>query len=248
MKQSNFFSILVFVTLSFILLSCGGGAKDNTEEATADTTEAASKTEPAAAAVNTIINTPQNMVMILHKVANFQKWHAAYEADDSARLANGLHNYVIGRGLRDTNMVLVVMKADDVEKAKARGKSADLKKVMQKAGVTSTPEFLYTTTTWQDTANIGDGIRSRTIMNVKDYTAWEKNFQTGKQERLDNGITDRAYGYDVSDKTKVSLVTAVTDTTKAFAYYNSDALKKRREAGGVTGEPKRFLFRIAKRY
>ena len=65
---------------------------------------------------------------------------------------------------------------------------------------------------------------------------------------MDNGIADRAYGYDASDKTKVSLVTAVTDTTKAFAYYTSDALKKRRAAGGVTGEPKRFLFRIAKRY
>ena len=248
MRQSKYFSMLLFLALPFLLLSCGDAKKENAEQAGTDTTAATPAPEPAAPAVSTIVTTPQNMVMVLHKVANFQKWHAAYDADDSARLANGLHNYVIGRGLRDTNMVLVVMKADDVEKAKARGKSPDLKKVMQKAGVTSTPEFLYVTTTWQDTANIGDVIRSRTIMNIKDYTAWEKNFQDGKQERLDNGIADRAYGYDASDKTKVSLVTAVTDTTKAFAYYTSDALKKRRAAGGVTGEPKRFLFRIAKRY
>jgi len=38
------------------------------------------------------------------------------------------------------------------------------------------------------------------------------------------------------------------DTAKAFAYYKSDALKKRREAGGVIGEPERFLFRIVQRY
>jgi len=38
------------------------------------------------------------------------------------------------------------------------------------------------------------------------------------------------------------------DTAKAFAYFNSDALKKRREAGGVIGEPKRFLFRVVQRY
>lgn len=188
------------------------------------------------------------MVMVLHKVSNYSKWMAVYEADDSARLGNGLHNYVIGRGLRDSNMVLVVMRADDLEKAKARSKSADLKKVMQKGGVTGTPEFLYLSTTWQDTANIGDAIRSRTLMNIKDYNKWETNFKDGKQERLDNGITDRAYGYDASDSNKVSLVTAITDTSKAFAYYTSDALKKRREAGGVSGEPKRFLFRIVKRY
>lgn len=248
MKQSRFFSIILFIALPFILLSCGGGATDNTEQAGTDTTAAATTPEPAAPVVNTIVTTPQNMVMVMHKVSNFQKWHAAYDADDSARLANGLHNYVIGRGLSDTNMVLVVMKADDMEKAKARAKSADMKKVMQKAGVTSTPEIVYVTATWQDTANIGDAIRSRTLMNVKDFAAWEKVFKESKQQRLDNGITDRVYGYDATDNTKVSLVTAVIDTAKAFAYYKSDALKKTREAGGVMGEPKRFLFRIAKRY
>jgi len=46
----------------------------------------------------------------------------------------------------------------------------------------------------------------------------------------------------------VSLVTAVLDTAKAFAYYKSDAIKKARAAGGVIGEPKRFLFTIVKRY
>ena len=65
---------------------------------------------------------------------------------------------------------------------------------------------------------------------------------------MDNGITDRVYGYDPDDNKKVSLVTAVLDTAKAFAYYNSDALKKRRAAGGVIGEPKRFLFRVVQRY
>jgi hypothetical protein len=38
------------------------------------------------------------------------------------------------------------------------------------------------------------------------------------------------------------------DTAKAFAYYKSDALKKRREASGVIGEPDRFLYRVVKRY
>jgi hypothetical protein len=83
---------------------------------------------------------------------------------------------------------------------------------------------------------------------VKDFDAWQKSFEAGKQERLDNAITDRVVGHDVDDNKKVMLVTAVLDTAKAFAYYKSDGLKKRREAGGVIGTPARFLYRIVKRY
>lgn len=50
-----------------------------------------------------------------------------------------------------------------------------------------------------------------------------KKLWGGKQERLDNGVTDRAYGHDADDNKKVSLVTAVTDTAKAFAYYSGGA-------------------------
>jgi len=83
---------------------------------------------------------------------------------------------------------------------------------------------------------------------VKDWDAWQKSFEEGKQERIDNGIVERAFGHDADDNKKVSLVTAVTDTAKAFAYYKSDALKKRRAASGVIGEPKRFLYRVVQRY
>jgi hypothetical protein len=43
-------------------------------------------------------------------------------------------------------------------------------------------------------------------------------------------------------------VTALSDTAKAFAYYKSDALKKRIQASGVIGEPVRFFYQIAKKY
>ncbi len=61
-------------------------------------------------------------------------------------------------------------------------------------------------------------------------------------------LTARVIGHDPDDNKKVSLVTAVIDTAKAFAYWKSDALKKRREAGGVIGEPERFVFQVVKRY
>jgi len=250
MKQSRFTAMLLFVALIFFLISCGGGS---TEKATSDSATDAAATDATtpvvAAPANTITTTPQNMMVITHKVANFAKWQLAFEEHDSARLANGLHKYVIGRGFMDTNIVLVALKTDDITKAKAFAKDPTLKKAMQKGGVTGAPMISFTTATWRDTSDISfDIIRSRTNFSVKDWDAWVKSFEAGRQERLDNGITDRTIAHDADDNKKVMLVTAVLDTAKAFAYYKSDALKKRREAGGVIGTPARFLYRIVKRY
>jgi len=243
MKQFKLATLLFCTAGVFFLISCGGEG-DGTDSAAAgsDTTTA------VILDANTIVTTPVNMMVIKHKVANFAKWKDAYEAHDSVRLANGIHNYVLGRGLQDSNMVLVALKVDDIAKAKAFGKDPNLKKVMQKAGVTGAPAISYFTTSWQDTAVISSAIRSRTQFTVKDWDAWLKSFEEGKQERTDNGITARVVGHDADDNKKVSLVTALIDTAKAAAYFKSDALKKRREAGGVMGEPERFVFQVVKRY
>ena len=83
---------------------------------------------------------------------------------------------------------------------------------------------------------------------VKDWDIWLKGFEDGKQERMDNGIVDRVIGHDLDDNKKVHIAIAITDSAKAFAYFKSDALKKRRIAGGVIGEPDRFVYRIVKHY
>jgi hypothetical protein len=248
MKRSKFFVLLFCAATIFLLTSCGGNEskEQTTTESKVDTS---TKVATPATSTNTIITTPQNMMVVTHKVSNFAKWKASYDEHDSMRLANGIHSYVIGRGIQDSNMVLVAVKADDMDKAKAFAKDPSLKKAMQKGGVIGTPTISLVTVTWQDTSVLSpDIIRSRTKFTVKDWDNWLKNFEDGKQERTDNGITVRSIGHDADDNKKVSLVTALVDSSKAFAYYKSDALKKRREAGGVIGEPVRFLFRVVQRY
>jgi hypothetical protein len=247
MKRNRFISLLFCTAFVIFLTSCGGSGSE--EKSTTDSSNTSTNKTPVTPEVkSTIITTPQSMVVAKHKVANFAKWMASYDEHDSIRLAYGIHSYVIGRGMQDSNMVLVALKCDDIAKAKAFAKDPSLKKAMQQGGVTGAPDISFLTTTWQDTAQIGTDLRSRTTYAVKDWDAWQKAFEEGKQERMDNGITDRAFGHDADDNKKISLVTAVVDTAKAFAYYKSDALKKRREAGGVIGEPKRFLYRVVKRY
>jgi hypothetical protein len=244
MKRLQFTGLLFCAAILFFLTSCGG---NESKETNTDTT--AVESTAVVPEVNTIITTPENMMIVTHKVADYDKFQASYDEHDSLRLASGLHSYVIGRGVDDPNMVMVVVKADDIEKARAFSKDAGLKNAMKQAGVTGAPVISFNTSTWQDTSMLAPGIiRSRTTFTVKDWDAWVKSFMEGKQERMDNGITTRVIGHDADDNKKVSLVTAVLDTTKAFAYYKSDELKKRREASGVIGEPKRFLFRVVKRY
>jgi hypothetical protein len=244
MKQFRI-SGLLFYSVVFFLTSCAGGEsekKASTDSTTADTSTVAVMPKP------TTITTPENMMVVKHKVSNYAKWKTSYDAHDSVRLVNGIHNYVIGRGLRDSNMILVAVKVDDMAKAKAFAKDPGLKNAMQKGGVMGTPAFAFVTMTFQDTASVGSDIRSRTTFTVKDWGAWQKAFEEAKQERLDNGIAVRAFGHDAVDDKKVVLVTVVLDTAKAFAYYKSDMLKKRRAASGVMGEPERFLYRVVQRY
>jgi len=248
MKQSRFFIMLSSAAMVLFLTSCGGSG--NGEKTNTDTTKAATDTSTAVTTMptSTIVTSPQNMMVVTHKVKDFAKWKPSYDAHDSLRLAFGVHSYVIGRGLTDSNMVLVATKVDDLAKAKAFSKDPSLKKAMEKSGVTGMPSISFVTMTFQDTATIDSKLRSRTTFMVKDWDAWQKAFEEGKQERLDNGITVRAYGHDADNNKKVVLVTAITDSTKAFAYYKSDALKKRRAASGVIGEPQRFIYNLVQRY
>jgi hypothetical protein len=244
MKNSRFSGVL-FYSMVFLLVSCSGG---ETEKKTSTDSTAADTTKAVVAPKTTTVTTPQNMLVVTHKVSNYSKWKTSYDDHDSIRLANGIHSYVIGRGLKDSNMIMVAVKVDDTARAKAFAKDPGLKKAMQKGGVMGTPTFTLTTMTFQDTATIASDIRSRTTFTVKDWAAWEKSFLEGTQERLDNGITVRAYGHNSDNDKKVVLVTALLDTAKAFAYYKSDMLKKRRAASGVIGEPERFLYRVVQRY
>jgi hypothetical protein len=239
-KQLKNFSTLG-IALAFLFSSCGGD-----EEKTTDTTTAADSTSKAPE--STVVTTPETIITVWHKVADFAKWKASFEAHDSFKLANGIHNYVLGRSVEDTNMILVATKADDVEKAKAFMKNPDLKTAMQKGGVVGAPSISINTIVYQDMSPNMSDLRSMTTFTVKDWDAWKTSFESNRQVRMDNGITDRAYGYDPDDNHKITLVVAINDTAKAEAFWNGDLIKQKRAESGVVGEVKRRVYRIAHKY
>ena len=246
MKRLTLLSAPLMAAALFCFISCSDQDADDSSDATAsDSTANASA--PATTPVSTITTTPQHMMVVTHKVADFDKWLASYEAGDSLRRANGIRNYVIGRSLKDPNTVLVAVKADDINKAKSFGKGPALKQAMQKSGVVGTPKIDFTVMTFQDTGIVNSDVRSSATFTVKDWTRWQHAFDSSRQTGYDNGLAVRAYGHDADNDRKVTVVTAVMDSAKADAYWKSDMLKQRRAASG-SGEPERFLFRVVKRY
>ena len=241
------FTAIVYASLIFVLNSCN--SNESTDATTADsTTSIGNDTTSTTNTASTIVNTPQNLMVATHRVANFSKWKTSYDANDSLRLAFGVHSYVVGRGIEDSNMVLVALKVDDLDKAKAFAKDRSLKQAMQKGGVVGTPDIKFTTMVFQDTGVISTDLRSRTTFTVKDFESWKQSFESRKQSRIDNGIVERAFGYDADDNKKVTLVVAINDSANAQAYWKSDLLKQIRAESGVTSEPKRFIYRMVQRY
>lgn len=177
-------------------------------------------------------------MIVIHKVANFAKWVAGYEAHDSMRLAYGLHSRMLSRGTKDSNMVMVVVKMDDAAKAKEFAALPSLKDAMKKGGVIGAPTISYIDMQMLDTTANGT---SRVLIThkVKDWDAWKKVFDADKPNRMAAGLTDRALGHSVGDNHSVTIALVISDMKKADDFSKSPELKKKMEDGGVEG-PQHF--------
>lgn len=250
MNTHRSWHVLLLAGAIFSLTSCNNNTGQKTEQTSTDsaTTATTTTTSPASTRASSIVSTPQNMLVIRHRVSNYSKWKMNYDAHDTARTSHGVHNYVIGRGLMDSNMVVVALKIDDSARAMAFAKSPDLKQAMSRGGVMGNPDVTWYTAIWQDTSTISTRLRSSVSFTVKDWNTWLTSFKQGDEERTSNGVAVRSYGHDMNNPNKVRVVTALVDSAKATAYFKSDMLKKRMDSSGVIGKPERFIYRIIERY
>jgi hypothetical protein len=244
MKQIKFLLTACAVSTLFLLNSCNSGEEKKTEATTKDTTAVQrTDTMPPVKPAK-----PNNLVVIRHKVANYAKWFPAYEGHDSVRRAYGIHNYILGRDLDDSNMVTVSLIMDDSAKAKEFAALPNLKETMKKGGVMGAPTMQYLDVQWLDTSAQLGPIRVRVTHKVKDWDAWKKAFDSHKQARMDAGLTDRMIAYNMDDHSMVTIVMAVSDLAKAKAFASSKDLKDKMAEGGVVGAPTIVWYTIAKKY
>jgi hypothetical protein len=87
---------------------------------------------------------PCDFVEVTHKVKNFDAWLKVFDEEGTAkRLADGLVDGVVARGIDDSSLVYLVFKINDIKAAKAAFANPDRKKVMMKAGVVGKPDVFF---------------------------------------------------------------------------------------------------------
>ncbi len=227
---SKFLAPVIAAGFAITLFSCNNDGEKKEEKKAADSTAVAPK--------------PFKVLIVEHKVANFNSWKTGYLAHDSMRLAYGVSQFRLGRGLEDSNMVMVVDKISDVQKAKDFVASPTLKDAMQKSGVVGQPTIAYVDLIRTDTSIIPQLERVMISHKVKDFDAWLKAFDgEGTATRAANGLRDRVLGRGVDDPNMVYIVFAITDMAKAKARMNSPELKKLMTDAGVEGAPTVFMYK-----
>ena len=191
---------------------------------------------------------PGNILVVMHKVVDFDKWLPVFEGDDSLQKASGLTRTIVARGIDDPSMVLIGFRMADYDKAKGMTSSPQLKAKMEKGGVTGAPMFHFENMQVMDTSTNSMTDRVIIFHKVKDYDAWKKSFDEHRDARQNNGLTDRGVGYGFDDKTNVVVVLAINDMKKARAFSNSPELKAKMDSSGVVGKPEMFYYHVVKQY
>lgn len=188
---------------------------------------------------------PFKIIIIKHKVADYDKWRRVYNSNDSIRDAYAIKHFFVGRGADDLNMILTVNKFINLKIAKEFSTLPFLKEAMKSAGVISKPEFSYYDVLRSDDSEIMQKDRLMVTHRVKDFDAWLKVYDAeGKTKRLEEGLIDRGMARNTDDPNLVAIVFAITDMKKAKESMNSEAKKKLMMNAGVEGEPEMFFYKM----
>lgn len=82
-------------------------------------------------------------VLIRHKVADYAKWKIMFDEHGTIRKTSGSKGGRVFRNADDPNEVVILFEWDDMEKARGFVQSEDLRRTMQRAGVSDKPDFYY---------------------------------------------------------------------------------------------------------
>lgn len=239
----KFLNTIIVVISSLLLHACGNNRVDpGSKTGRVDSVRELKTAEVVA------ITDPQNMMVIRHKVVDFAKWKTSYDANAPMRIAFGVHDFVVGRSMEDSNMIIVTLKIEDIDKARAFEKSADLKIAMMRSGVIGTAAISIYTIVYQNVAKPESDKRLMTTFTVQDWDTWRKTFENHKEIRSDSDLIDKAYGYRIDDKRQAMMILSVNNVAKAEAFWQSPLLKKIRADGKVVSEPERFVYRVTQLY
>ena len=227
MNKLLMFSASIIIILSF---ACTNSSGEKAEPQMAE----------SSASAETSSQTPFSTVMMIqHKVGDFEKWLTVFNQDEPTRKKNGLSLLTIGRG-DDPSMVYITMKADNAQKALDFTGLTETRETMKKSGVSNPPMIYLMNIVRNDNPKSDYKERLMVEYHVKDFDVWLKAFdEEGKETRAAKGLLDRSIARDVADSNRLYLLFDISNRLKAEAWAGpgSKELEKFMSDAGVDSPP-----------
>jgi hypothetical protein len=83
------------------------------------------------------------MMLVRHKVADFERWKAVFDSHAAAQREAGIHPRHVLRSLDDPNEVFILLDVDDLDKARAFVTSPDVPGAQEASGVLDEPDLWF---------------------------------------------------------------------------------------------------------
>lgn len=180
---------------------------------------------------------PPVAVIIHHACADFDRWKAAFDADEPNRKAAGMLGHHLNRAVDNPNDLHVYLAASDLAKAQAFAASPALKATMQAAGVTSAPEITWMTPVAEHI--VWDRTLPALLIShtVADFDRWLDGYAKADGVRKEGGIIGHAVNRSIAEPNRAIVYHQAEshDALKAFASH--PGLKAAMQAAGVTSAP-----------
>lgn len=82
-------------------------------------------------------------LLIRHKVKNYDKWKPVFDEHGAARRLNGSKGGHLFRNADNPDETIILLEWDSLDKARKFAQSEDLRKTMQRAGVSDKPDVYF---------------------------------------------------------------------------------------------------------
>lgn len=187
------------------------------------------------------------VMLIRHKVRDFDAWEQVYEEFHDFQLHHGVRSHAVLRDLDDPNQVVVMHAFDSTEAARAFVDSSELKQTMERAGVDRTT----VTEEYFDSVEVGNLVEGRATrrtsrtsktpraptlllrQRVADFDAWKKAYDDGLAWMRESGVRRHRVLRSLVDPNVVVIAATFDTLAHARAFPDLPGLKQAMSDAGV---------------
>ncbi|HEX9257956.1 MAG TPA: hypothetical protein VF855_00365 [Acidimicrobiales bacterium] len=180
---------------------------------------------------------PPAAVLVRSRVADFDQWRQAFEANEEVRRGAGILGHAVLRDESDGNDVTIYMALSDLERAKAFAASDEVRQLMQEAGVVSVPEFTYMTPVRENVVWDRDLPAFLLSHSVADFDRFLEVYDGAGDFQASNGILGHGVARALDDPTVAIVVHQAESFDTLRAFLDTDELKSKMQEAGINSAP-----------